>query len=97
MPRQVRVQYPGAIYHVMSRGDRREDIFIDDVDRQDFLKTLAEACQNFVASACLLPYTQSFPPRPGNTGSKPGPWHELAPEHLHHPAQPPAPALRLCL
>ena len=29
----------------MSRGDRREDIFLADVDRQDFLKTLAEACQ----------------------------------------------------
>jgi putative transposase len=29
----------------MSRGDRREDIFLDDVDRQDFLKTLAEAWQ----------------------------------------------------
>ena len=45
MPRKLRVQYPGAMYHVMSRGDRREDIFLDDVDRQDFLKTLAEACQ----------------------------------------------------
>ena len=45
MPRKLRVEYPGAIYHVMSRGDRREDIFKDDVDRQDFLKTLAEACQ----------------------------------------------------
>jgi len=33
------------MYHVMSRGDRREDIFLDGVDRQDFLKTLAEACQ----------------------------------------------------
>src|ERR1044071_4221785 len=33
------------MYHVMSRGDRREDIFLDDVDRHDFLKTLAEACQ----------------------------------------------------
>ncbi len=31
MPRKLRVQYPGAIYHVMSRGDRREDIFLDDV------------------------------------------------------------------
>jgi hypothetical protein len=29
----------------MSRGDRREAIFLDDGDRQDFLKTLAEACQ----------------------------------------------------
>jgi hypothetical protein len=29
----------------MSRGDQREDIFLDDVDRHDFVKTLAEACQ----------------------------------------------------
>ncbi len=45
MPRQLRVEYPAAIYHVMSRGDRKKDIYLDDVDRQDFLKTLAEACQ----------------------------------------------------
>jgi REP-associated tyrosine transposase len=45
MPRALRVQYPGAIYHVMDRGDRQERIFLDDVDRQDWLKTLAEACQ----------------------------------------------------
>jgi hypothetical protein len=48
MPRKVRIQYPGAVYHLMSRGNRREDIFLDDVDRQDFLKTLAEA---YAASA----------------------------------------------
>ena len=29
----------------MSRGDRREDIYHDHVDRQEFLKTLAGACQ----------------------------------------------------
>ena len=45
MPRQLRIDFPGAIHHVMSRGDRRENIYLDDVDRQDFLKTLAEACQ----------------------------------------------------
>jgi len=44
MPRKMRVEYPGAMYHVMSRGDRRDDIFFNDVDRQDFIKTLAEAC-----------------------------------------------------
>ncbi len=33
IPRAMRVEYPGAIYHVMDRGDRREDIFVDDVDR----------------------------------------------------------------
>jgi len=35
MPRKIRVEYADAIYHVMSRGDRREDIFLDDVDRGD--------------------------------------------------------------
>jgi len=53
----MRVEYPGAIYHVMSRGDRREDIFRDDVDRQEFLKTLAEACQKTdwkVHAYCLM-------------------------------------------
>ena len=57
MPRQLRVEYPGAMYHVMSRGDRREDIFLDDVDRHDFLKTLAEAGQKTgwqVHAYCLM-------------------------------------------
>jgi REP element-mobilizing transposase RayT len=45
MTRKLGVQYPAAIYHVLSRGDRREDLFLDEVDRQDFLKTLTEACQ----------------------------------------------------
>src|SRR6266571_9569036 len=45
MPRTMRVQYQGATYHVMNRGDRQENIFVDDVDRQDFLKTLAGGCQ----------------------------------------------------
>ncbi len=45
MPRKLRVEYPGAVYPVMSRGDRCENIDIDDVDRQDFLKPLAAACQ----------------------------------------------------
>ena len=39
------MEYRGAIYHVMNRGDRREDIFRDDQDRRIFLSTLGEACQ----------------------------------------------------
>ena len=57
MPRKLRIEYPGAMYHLMSRGDRRERIFLDDVDRQDFLKTLAEACQKTgwqVHAYCLM-------------------------------------------
>ena len=57
MPRTMRVEYPGAIYHVMDRGDRREDIFLDDVDRLEFLKTLAEGSQKAgwqVHAYCLM-------------------------------------------
>jgi REP element-mobilizing transposase RayT len=44
MARKVRVEYPGAIYHVMNRGDRREPIFRDDGDRKGFVDTLGEVC-----------------------------------------------------
>src|SRR5580704_6069998 len=44
MPRKPRLEYPGAIYHLMNRGDRREDIVADDADRQRFAETLGEAC-----------------------------------------------------
>lgn len=45
MPRKLRLEYAGAIYHVMSRGDCRVDIFLNGLDRQDFVETLAESCQ----------------------------------------------------
>ena len=44
MGRKLRVEYPGAIYHLMNRGDRRELIFADDEDRKLFVATLGEAC-----------------------------------------------------
>jgi putative transposase len=44
MPRQLRLEYAGAIYHVMNRGDRREVIVRDRRDRERFLSTLGEAC-----------------------------------------------------
>jgi hypothetical protein len=42
MPRQLRIEYPRAMHHVMSRGNCRQDILLDDVDLHDFFKTLAE-------------------------------------------------------
>lgn len=44
MPRQLRIEYEGAIYHLMSRGDRREDIVRAEADRELWVKTLGEAC-----------------------------------------------------
>ena len=45
MPRKPRIEYPGACYHLMSRGNRREAIYRDDVDRKLFLTTLGQACE----------------------------------------------------
>ncbi|HEV2455949.1 MAG TPA: hypothetical protein VGY98_16920 [Verrucomicrobiae bacterium] len=42
MPRKLRLEYSGAMYHLMSRGNRRGRIFLEDVDRQDFIKTLCQ-------------------------------------------------------
>ena len=44
MPRHLRLEFPGAFYHVMARGNRRETIFHNDDDRRFFLATLSEAC-----------------------------------------------------
>ena len=44
MPRPLRIEYPGAIYHAMSRGNGRQRIFKDRQDYQMFLATLAQAC-----------------------------------------------------
>ena len=46
MPRQRRIEYAGAIYHAMARGDRREDIVLDDSDRERFEETLAEVVES---------------------------------------------------
>ena len=45
MARQIRIEYEGAMYHVMARGNRRERIFVDDEDRRMFLKTIGKACE----------------------------------------------------
>ncbi len=37
MARPLRLEYPGALYHVTARGDRREPIFEDNADRALFL------------------------------------------------------------
>ena len=37
MPRHRRLNIPGAIHHVITRGLNRQDIFLDDCDRNDFL------------------------------------------------------------
>ena len=40
MTRPLRIEYAGALYHITSRGNAREDIYQDDVDRYYFLDLL---------------------------------------------------------
>ena len=57
MARPLRIEFAGALYHVTSRGDRREAIFEDDEDRDRFLGVLAEVVErcNWVCHAyCLM-------------------------------------------
>ena len=44
MARSIRIEFPGACYHVMARGNRRENIFHGDDDRRFFLRAVGEAC-----------------------------------------------------
>lgn len=45
MARQLRLEYPGAVYHVMSRANRGEMIFTKDEQRKAWLKCLGEVCE----------------------------------------------------
>ena len=47
MPRPPRIQYENAIYHVIARGNRGQEIFLDDSDREKFLGYLKEARTKF--------------------------------------------------
>ena len=45
MARPIRIQYAGAVYHVMARGNHGQPVFGDHTERKGFLETLGEACQ----------------------------------------------------
>ena len=57
MARPLRIEFAGALYHVTSRGDGREAIYLDDFDRTGFLTVLSDVCDRFnwvVHAYCLM-------------------------------------------
>jgi putative transposase len=56
MAREVRIEYPGAVYHVIARGNAGNPVFFEDRDRKQFLKTLGDACEKtgWIAHAYVL-------------------------------------------
>ena len=58
MSRPLRIEYPGAWYHVMNRGRRKEDVFLSRTDYESFLEILREASIGWnikIAAYCLMP------------------------------------------
>ncbi len=47
MARPLRIEFPGALYHLTARGNQREDIYLDDEDREQFLALLGTVCERF--------------------------------------------------
>lgn len=45
MPGPLRIQYIGAVYDVMARGNQSQPVYQNDADRLRFVETLAEACE----------------------------------------------------
>jgi len=57
MARPLRIEFPGALYHVTARGNARQDIFLDDEDRNRFLSVLEQVVSRFhlvVHAYCLM-------------------------------------------
>src|SRR5947199_3621508 len=57
MPRPLRLEYPGALYHLTSRGNAKEEILRDNVDRDIFLKVLGSTVTHFgwvLYAYCLM-------------------------------------------
>ena len=57
MARPLRIEFAGAVYHITSRGNAREDIYRDDDDRREFLALVTNALQRhdwFCHAYCLM-------------------------------------------
>jgi len=57
MSRPLRIEFAGALYHLTSRGDRREDIYCDDTDRDNWLEVVGEVCRRhnwLIHAYCLM-------------------------------------------
>lgn len=65
MARPLRIQFENALYHVTTRGNARQDIFLDDEDRDRFLKDLGRMVDRFgwlCHAYCLLSQANAVRP-----------------------------------
>src|SRR5690606_31507184 len=70
MAKKKRVWYPGAVYHIMSRGNRRSDIFRDEEDYIVYLGILEQAMERYsyvLYTYCLMTNHVHLQVETGNT------------------------------
>jgi putative transposase len=70
MSRPLRLEFSGALYHITSRGNAREDIYFEDSDFELFLEILNDVCDKvnwLVHAFCLMTNDQSLPHFSRNT------------------------------
>lgn len=57
MARPLRIEFPGAVYHITSRGDGKEDIYLEDNDRYLWLEIFGSVCKRmkwYCHAYCLM-------------------------------------------
>ena len=52
MVRPLRIEFAGALYHITSRGNRKEAIYLLDEDREKFLSVLGDTCAKYPRMSC---------------------------------------------
>ena len=55
MARPLRLEFPGAVYHLTSRGNARQEIYRDEVDRETFLTLVGQVCPQWRWRTTLAP------------------------------------------
>jgi hypothetical protein len=83
MARRVRIQYPGTMYHVMIRGNRRPESYRDDVEGKISSSPWQRRARRPLAGACRLPDERPLSSGPGNPKRESGGPHGLAVSQLH--------------
>jgi hypothetical protein len=59
MARPLRIEFPGALYHLTARGNAQEPIFLDDRDRQSFLQILEKTLSDGNGNRKVVPLTEA--------------------------------------
>jgi hypothetical protein len=55
----LRIEFPGALYHLTARGNAQEPIFLDDRDRQSFLQILEKTLLDGNGNRKVVPLTEA--------------------------------------